>query len=232
MRIKSVVLSAILGLLFIMPFGIMIINHDEGNVDGYTEQTLGDVATNVLTMNFDEDYDYADDEMKYDPEYIFDLSSTIASAVDETTKKVYDYSNYQHDGILSAGPTGKWDEAFNADKHDIPKRTHTAIQGRAIEFWGPPQEDFIPMSDCRYVRIQMDDSLKLINSQIPFMLYRYYEFEIWCWPYETDYESSERVLLNNLWTNPSQSETDGIQGWYRIKLDGENHVKFEYPIFN
>ena len=138
-------------------------------------------------------------------------------------------SNNNNDGYLSAGPSGVWSGTLDYDNSDIPIRTHTSIQGRAIEYYNPPISDIPIKSGARYIRIPMDDSLKMrdiIQNEIP-PIYCY-EFELLCWPYEVDENSGDRVLINNLWTNPENSGSAGLEGYYRILLTDENEIAFEY----
>jgi concanavalin A-like lectin/glucanase superfamily protein len=205
-----------------------------GEADGYTEQHLGDVSTSVLTLGFEEDYEYdsSNTQMVYEATYSYSYGN-VDSLSDGTTNTVYDLSANQNDGELDAGPC----EQYNADtfihqKHDAPRRTHTAVYGRAIDFWRHPAEKYPSVSDCRYVSIEHDTSLRLARSTSQ-STYNSYDFELNVWPYEVSTPGWDRVLLCNLWSyNAYLGAPIQVEGWYNIGLNSNNQVIFQYPSQN
>lgn len=231
--IKRGIIGVSIVLLLTISYCFLILTHftEENTVEAYTHDKLGDVSTNLLTMNFDEDYECESGDMKYDPSYTYNQGG-IDPLTDDATKTVYDYSGNEYDGILSAGPGGQYNElGLDCDNHDTPKRTHLTTQGRAVDFWVPPEGDFYTVSECRYVKIPYSSSLKMVMPPYYQQLNNnYYDFEFLLWVREVDESYGDRVLINNLWSKPFGLTT--VQGWYRIKLNSDNQLVFEYPYQN
>lgn len=209
-------------------FGLLITNDDDSTIIAFNQHQIGDVSTNVLSLPFDEDYEQVSSNMVYEAEYSYS-GDGVDDLINGVTNKVYDLTNEQNDGYLDAGPAEQFsDSNFVHNKHDIPRRTHTALQGRAIDFWKPPSDYYPSTSDCRYIRIPGDDSFE-IDTPSSNGVYNYYDFELRCWPYDVEHYN-KRVLINYLWDDYTFPNSLQVEGWYRITINSDNKLQFEYPI--